>query len=414
VTVKAYAFLCLILALVANAHGQDQYHDQFKDAGALLDAVGRVYAAGMDSFHFESVTETASSDEWQRNWQKEVRVAIKAPMHRYRMESRSAFGTWTQVSDGTTEWVYFREANSYVKRPAESEPQFPRIFLMGMQGLRQAWDTATFLQADALHATNATLLRDETILLGGHSYPCYVVRAIIGGKGSNSDNTYWIEKKTLLFRKIVQHGQSIAMLAQDVKIPKPVEVTTTYPIAELHTQIEPDTFVFAPPADAKEVAAFQLDLHQLPPPPAAHAIGQPLPALSLTSAEGKEVKLSSFRGRPLLIDEWATWCAPCLEWMPRFGKLAAEMQAKGVAVISVDRDNTAEIATRYLAAHGFTWPNYHDRENKLESALGQKAIPLTLLVDAAGTITYMSNDADEAALRKAIESLNLSVIHTNP
>jgi hypothetical protein len=92
--------------------------------------------------------------------------------------------------------------------------------------------------------------------------------------------------------------------------------------------------------------------------------------------------------------------------MPSLGRLEKEMRGKGLQVVSIDRDEAAETATRYLSLHGFGWPNYHDREGKLSKALGDRRIPLTLLVDAQGRIAYGGiGGEDEAALRKAIADL---------
>jgi hypothetical protein len=82
------------------------------------------------------------------------------------------------------------------------------------------------------------------------------------------------------------------------------------------------------------------------------------------------------------------------------------MRSKRLQVVSIDRDETAETATRYLSLHEFGWPNYHDGEGRLSKALGDRRIPLTLLVDARGRIAYAGiGGEDEAALRKAIADL---------
>jgi hypothetical protein len=82
------------------------------------------------------------------------------------------------------------------------------------------------------------------------------------------------------------------------------------------------------------------------------------------------------------------------------------MRSNGLQVVSSDRDETAETATRYLSLHEFGWPNYHDGEGRLSKALGDRRIPLTLLVDAQGRIAYAGiGGEDEAALRKAIADL---------
>ena len=372
----------------------------------MLDAVAKAYAADAETFRMESITESVSSQELQRSWQKSVQTVLKAPGNRFRIESRSWTGNWTQASDGTTEWIYVPEAKAYVKRPAADGPQFPKMYGMGTQALKQAWEIRVTLEQEAEQAKTPTMLPEETIVVEGQHYPCYVVHAIREGKDWHTEETFWIEKKTLMFRKEVKHVESLVPLSPILKIPSHADVTTLYPIADFHPQIDPKLFAFTPPADAKQVASMEPNLQGATMPPAATVVGKLLPDVSLTGTDGKETKLSSFRGRPLLIDVWATWCGPCLAWMPSLGRLEKEMRGNGLQVVSIDRDEVPQTATHYLSLHGFQWPNFHDKEGKLGKALGEAAIPLTLLVDAQGRIAYAGiGGEDEAGLRKAIAGL---------
>jgi thiol-disulfide isomerase/thioredoxin/outer membrane lipoprotein-sorting protein len=379
---------------------------EFTDAAALLDAVAKTYAADADTFRMESITESVSSQESRRSWQKSMQTVLKAPGNRFRIESRSWTGNWTQASDGTTEWIYLPEAKAYVKRPAGDGPQFPKIYGMGTQALKQAWEMRITLEQEAEQAKNARMLPEETIVVEGQHYPCYVVHATSEGKGWHAEETFWIEKKTLMFRKEIEHEETSLLISPILKIPSHEDVTTLYPIADLHPQIDPKLFALTPPPDAKEVASLEPNFQGVTMPPAPSVVGKMLPDVSLTGTDGKETKLSSLRGRALLIDVWATWCGPCLAWMPSLGRLEKEMRGTGLQVVSIDRDEAAETATHYLSLHGFQWPNYHDREGKLGKALGEGAIPLTLLVDAQGRIAYAGiGGEDEGALRKAIADL---------
>jgi thiol-disulfide isomerase/thioredoxin/outer membrane lipoprotein-sorting protein len=380
---------------------------EFTNAAALLNAVAKSYAADADTFRMESITESVRNQEMQRTWEKSVHTVLKAPGNRFRIEARSWGGTWMQGSDGTTEWSYVPEAKAYVKRPAGDGPQFPKTtYGMGMMALRQTWEMRITLGQEAERAKNATMLPEETIVVERQRYPCYVVHATREGEGWQEEETFWIEKKTLMFRKTVEHQGSFLSVNPILKIPFHADVTTLYPVADLHPQIDPKLFVFTPPVDAKEVATLEPNLQGITMPPAPTVVGKLLPDVSLTGADGRETTLSSFRGRPLLIDVWATWCGPCLAWMPSLGRLEKEMRGKGLQVVSIDRDETAETATRYLSLHEFGWPNYHDGEGRLSKALGDRRIPLTLLVDAQGRIAYAGiGGEDEAALRKAIADL---------
>ncbi len=378
----------------------------FTNAAALLDAVAKTYAADAETFRMESITESVSSQDLRRSWQRSVQTVMRAPGNRFRIESQSWIGSWTQASDGTTEWIYVPEAKAYVKRPTGIGPQFPKTYGMGTQALKQAWEMRTVLEQKAEQAKTATMLPEETIVVEGQRYRCYVVHATSEGKGWRAEETFWIEKKTLMFRKIVEHNETVVLISPILKIPSHNDVMTLYPIADLHPQVDSKLFAFTPPADAKEVASLEPNFQGATIPTGSTLVGKLLPDLALAGTDGKETKLSYYRGRPLLIDVWATWCGPCLAWMPSLGRLEKEMRGEGLLVVSIDRDKSAETATHYLAVHGLGWPNYHDGEGRLSKALGETAIPLTLLVDAQGRIAYAGiGSEDEAALRKAIGAL---------
>jgi thiol-disulfide isomerase/thioredoxin len=135
-------------------------------------------------------------------------------------------------------------------------------------------------------------------------------------------------------------------------------------------------------------------------------IGQFVPDVTFVGADGKEVALSSYRGRPLLIDFWATWCAPCLAALPSLNRIYAEFKGKGLEVISLDQDRDPARATNYLAQHHYEWKNSHDGA-RLAAALQSDGVPLAMLVDANGKIVYCDFGSldNEAYLRKAIAGL---------
>ena len=143
-------------------------------------------------------------------------------------------------------------------------------------------------------------------------------------------------------------------------------------------------------------------------------VGKTAPELSFTAPDGKKIDLSSYRGQPVLIDFWATWCGPCLLSMPSLSRIYNDFKARGLAVISVDQDSVPDGATEYLARHHYAWTNYHDTDSKLYHAFKSDGIPLTVLIDAQGKIVYYESGEDEISLRKAIASLGVKTSSTTP
>ncbi|WP_199554576.1 TlpA family protein disulfide reductase [Sandaracinobacteroides hominis] len=118
--------------------------------------------------------------------------------------------------------------------------------------------------------------------------------------------------------------------------------------------------------------------------------GTPAPAIALeTSAEGKTETLADIRaanpGKPVLVNLWATWCAPCLKELPTLDRLAADTKGKLVVVpLSQDMEGWRKVSGEFTAAK---YPNLATRvESGMQFGfeLKAKGLPLTILYDADG------------------------------
>jgi thiol-disulfide isomerase/thioredoxin len=413
--------LALLLVLPVSLARAQSSELEFTDPLALLRVVSETYAANPDSFHVESITETIDTNDLRRDWRKVYRTAIKGPGNLYRIETRSPFGSYIQDSDGKNEWVYLVEANIYVVRPLPQRwPQFPKLMVGGNNEISEAWNMRTWLETEASGYKRATMLPGETIVVEGKRYPCYVVHVTsddsktAGNQDLRWDRTFWIDKSAHVFRKQIEHSDSYIIFTRTVHIPFHQDTTTVYPVADFHPQTSADTFRFVPPSDAKEVASLEPDLNLPPRAPNPEMVGKTAPEISFTGPDGKKIDLSSYRGKPVLIDFWATWCGPCLLSMPGFSRIDNDFKSRGLVVISVDQDSTPEDATEYLARHHYTWTNYHDTGSKVSRAFKGDGIPLTVLIDAQGKIVYYEWGGDEISLRKAIASLGPKASPTSP
>ncbi len=97
-------------------------------------------------------------------------------------------------------------------------------------------------------------------------------------------------------------------------------------------------------------------------------------------------KLSELRGRPLIINVWASWCGPCRAEMASLERLSRRFGGKQFNIIGVSTDDYADKAAAFLRQAKVTFDNYHDRNLLLEAMLGANTIPLTVLVDAQGRV----------------------------
>jgi thiol-disulfide isomerase/thioredoxin len=123
-----------------------------------------------------------------------------------------------------------------------------------------------------------------------------------------------------------------------------------------------------------------------------------LPDLTLPCfADGRPIRLTDLRG-PAVVNLWASNCGPCREELPAVQRLA-ERTTDRLHVIGVDTFDTRDAAGSFGADLGITIPNLYDRERQLLLALGRRALPATVLVDAAGrTHVYNGRPLDDAGL----------------
>ncbi|MCQ3931596.1 MAG: hypothetical protein DPW16_14150 [Chloroflexi bacterium] len=152
----------------------------------------------------------------------------------------------------------------------------------------------------------------------------------------------------------------------------------------------------SPPIAKKSISDRATPLPQtfIPPtPPTATAqpsiIGQPAPALELTTLEGEKFTVQDYVGQRIVLNFWASWCVPCIEEMPELQRFSDEQGENGVRVIAVtDPDNGQTLADvqRFLEEYGLTLQIGLDKDMEYHYAMGVFALPLTFLIDEAGVV----------------------------
>jgi len=115
-------------------------------------------------------------------------------------------------------------------------------------------------------------------------------------------------------------------------------------------------------------------------------VGALLPEAQLNGLVGSAGKLSSFRGKPLLINVWASWCGPCREEMGSIERLARRYGGKAFNVVGISTEDDQAAAAKFVKVSGVSFPNYIDRNLVLENMLGANRLPLTVLVDGEGRV----------------------------
>lgn len=136
------------------------------------------------------------------------------------------------------------------------------------------------------------------------------------------------------------------------------------------------------------------------------SVGKEAPDFTLNSPEGKPVSLSSFRGKLLLLDFWASWCGPCRKENPNVVKVYEEYKDKGFDILGVSLDNNKDRWLQAIKSDGLVWNHVSDLKGwKSEAAAiySVRGIPHTILIDQNGVIIAKNLRGD--ALRAKIAEL---------
>ncbi len=113
-------------------------------------------------------------------------------------------------------------------------------------------------------------------------------------------------------------------------------------------------------------------------------INKPAPDVRLLDLSGGSVQLSSLRGRPAVVNFWATWCIPCIQ---EHASLTAGARANpDVSFLGVVYEDTAENARGFLAQRGSAYPSYSDDDGQASIAFGVYGVPETFFIDSKGMI----------------------------
>jgi thiol-disulfide isomerase/thioredoxin len=130
--------------------------------------------------------------------------------------------------------------------------------------------------------------------------------------------------------------------------------------------------------------------------------GTPAPASGFQDPDGETVSLADFRGKPLLVNLWATWCAPCIAEMPTLDALAAREKGLRVLAVSQDLDGADKVGAFFAKRPFQMLQPYIDPKLALMSELKVDTLPTTILYDAEGREVWrMTGMEDWEASRAA-------------
>ena len=125
-------------------------------------------------------------------------------------------------------------------------------------------------------------------------------------------------------------------------------------------------------------------------PAATQSNRKAAPNFTVQDMNGNNVSLSDFKGKPVVINFWASWCPPCKAEMPDYEKMYKEYAPKGVVFMMVDLTDgsreTVPIAKKFLQDSGYTFTAYFDVKSSAANAYGISSIPTSIFVDRDGNV----------------------------
>lgn len=118
-------------------------------------------------------------------------------------------------------------------------------------------------------------------------------------------------------------------------------------------------------------------------------VGSPAPDFTLQSIDGSKVQLADLRGKPLLINFWATWCPPCKEEMPTLQSAYQKYKEQGFEFVGVDLKEDEATVRQFVEAGGYGWKFLLDTSGQVSNSYRVSGVPTTYFVDREGVVRDM-------------------------
>lgn len=114
------------------------------------------------------------------------------------------------------------------------------------------------------------------------------------------------------------------------------------------------------------------------------------PDFVLKSATGKNIRLSEYKGRVVMLNFWATWCGPCAQEIPHLNKLHESLDPDDFELLGINLDEDQSKAIRLADELDVNFPILFDKENDVSRSFAIDAMPTTIIIDRAGKVRHIN------------------------
>ena len=143
-------------------------------------------------------------------------------------------------------------------------------------------------------------------------------------------------------------------------------------------------------------------------PGSAPEVDKLAPEFQLPNLQGQTISLDDLRGKPVLVNFWATWCGPCVHEMPYIQEVSDEWSGKGLVVLAINIGESTSKVAKFMQSQGLSFTVLLDTDEKTAAKYNIRAIPTTFFIDKDGVIqakkigSFTSKAAIESSLDKII------------
>ena len=138
----------------------------------------------------------------------------------------------------------------------------------------------------------------------------------------------------------------------------------------------------------------------------AMLVGAPAASYPVRTLDGETASIESYRGKVLLVNLWASWCAPCRSETPALERLYAQERSRGLVVLGIDQGESSDVARRFASEMKLTYPIAVDEGQRYGRAYAAIGLPTTLVVDRTGHIAKgVDGELSLAQMHDAVDPL---------